>query len=880
MEPENTQPAAPQIQVQIESDQLIIPPGGEQEVAIRIKNNGTDIDFIELLVMGIPSDWVDLSERVIRLGPGGEGSVILSLAIPEDADLGEQGLYIRATSQSDPSVRSEGETTLRIGRPASGERVSMVLENNQYSVTPGSSVEIPILLRNNGLEVDHFRLAIENLPTSWLTTSTPVVRLEPGEERTLSFVIKPPRSPSSRAGRNPFTIRMLSQLDPSDRAEAECTLTIGAYTQFSSELSTRRLDAEEVGRVTVRNLGNIHDTYRLSWRSQNDVLEFSPGDQQQIKIAPGEAAAAEFSARPISRPIFGGEFIYPYNVVVQSSDRQTQALNGEVVASATIPTWVAPVAIVGCLLLAVLAAFLLFRPSADERSATQTALAQITEVANQTAAVQATLDFEQTAIANMTQAAAAGQRDDDGDGLTNNEEAQIGTDPQNPDTDADGINDGDEVRVWRTNPLNPDTDGDLLREGEEIQRGTDPLNPDTDGDGLIDGEEIQRGTDPRNPDTDGDNSRDGQEIERGTNPLNPDTDNDQLLDGNESPPCPNPLDPDTDRDGIIDGVDLDPCDANNPSLTATAIAGQPTFTVPAPTATTALPTATTAAPTATTGVTPQPPSVSGLFAFVSDRDGNQEIYLYRTSDNSVTRLTNDGGADIHPVISPDRNRIVFASNRTGDFEIYVMNIDGSNQTNLTNSPTSTDDNPDWSPDNTEIAFSSDRDGNREIYIMQADGNLPINITQNPALDTEPNWFEDNRLLLGTGEWITFSTNRDGNREIYMMRTDGSGQINISNAPGDDTQPAARPDGQRVIFVATRDGNQEIYQMNTDGTNQRRLTNNPASDQQPAWSPDGNWMIFTTNRDGNQELYVYRMDGSQSGPLQASPGTNEEYPSWR
>jgi TolB protein len=164
--------------------------------------------------------------------------------------------------------------------------------------------------------------------------------------------------------------------------------------------------------------------------------------------------------------------------------------------------------------------------------------------------------------------------------------------------------------------------------------------------------------------------------------------------------------------------------------------------------------------------------------------------------------------------------------------------------------------------------------------MQSDGNAPTNISQNSNLDTEPDWFEDNRILLGTGEWITFSTNRDGNREIYMMRTDGSGQINISNNTFDDTQPTARQDGQRVLFVSNRDGNQEIYQMNTDGSNQRNLTNNGGNDQHPAWSPDGNWMIFSTNRTANLELYVYRMDGSQAGPLQPNPGTNEEFPDWQ
>jgi outer membrane protein OmpA-like peptidoglycan-associated protein len=97
--------------------------------------------------------------------------------------------------------------------------------------------------------------------------------------------------------------------------------------------------------------------------------------------------------------------------------------------------------------------------------------------------------------------AVEGPLDSDGDGLTDAEEAALGTDPYDPDTDKDRLSDGDEVKKYHTNPLDPDTDVDSLKDGEEVYDfKTDPLNRDTDGGGVADGHEVKEDrTDPLNP---------------------------------------------------------------------------------------------------------------------------------------------------------------------------------------------------------------------------------------------------------------------------------------------------------------------------------------------------------------------------------------------
>ncbi len=83
-------------------------------------------------------------------------------------------------------------------------------------------------------------------------------------------------------------------------------------------------------------------------------------------------------------------------------------------------------------------------------------------------------------------------------------------------------------------------------------------------------------------------------------------------------------------------------------------------------------------------------------------------------------------------------QIAFVSNRDGNFEVYVMDTDGSNQTRLTNNP-AIDEGPAWSPDGTKIAFRSDRDGNFEVYVMDTDGSNQTRLTNNPAFDSFPAW---------------------------------------------------------------------------------------------------------------------------------------------
>ncbi len=151
-------------------------------------------------------------------------------------------------------------------------------------------------------------------------------------------------------------------------------------------------------------------------------------------------------------------------------------------------------------------------------------------------------------------------QDSDGDGLSDKNEKESGMNPKKADTDNDGLNDGAEVKKYKTDPLKADSDGDGLNDGAEVnQHKTNPLIADSDGDGLNDGAEVnQYKTDPLKADSDGDGLNDGAEVNQyKTDPLKADSDDDGLSDGEEiNQYKSDPLMADSDGDGLNDGVEV------------------------------------------------------------------------------------------------------------------------------------------------------------------------------------------------------------------------------------------------------------------------------------------------------------------------------------
>ncbi|NWF68597.1 MAG: PD40 domain-containing protein [Chloroflexi bacterium] len=265
------------------------------------------------------------------------------------------------------------------------------------------------------------------------------------------------------------------------------------------------------------------------------------------------------------------------------------------------------------------------------------------------------------------------------------------------------------------------------------------------------------------------------------------------------------------------------------------------------------------------GVSARAQEAAPRIIFVSERDGQREIYAVNADGTDLQNLTRDPAADVYPQWRSGGAEILFYSNRSGVWASYLMDADGANvrfiaatdtplravpvpapdgrssayrarvgtfwRLHVTNGDTTrlltspgADDGPfSWSPDSRALAF--ERSG--EIYVTRLDGTLPpVNLTLSAAYDSQPAWSPAGTQIAYVSNW-----------EIFLMdAADGRAPYNLTQNAAYDVAPAWSPDAQQIAFASFRDGNWEIYAMQSDGCAVRRLTNDNGWDGLPQWQP--------------------------------------------
>jgi len=170
-----------------------------------------------------------------------------------------------------------------------------------------------------------------------------------------------------------------------------------------------------------------------------------------------------------------------------------------------------------------------------------------------------------------------------------------------------------------------------------------------------------------------------------------------------------------------------------------------------------------------------------------------------------------------------------------------------------------------------IAFTTDRDGNREVYLMNTDGSGLNNLTRHPAQDSDVTW----------SPWrdrLAFASDRSGNSDIFVMNADGSSVTQLTSGTADQIRPAWSANGSWIAYVSNEDGDWEIFVMSASGSGVVQLTRNTAWDSFPSWSPDSLKLAFTSDRDGNYELYLFDLTTQVETRLTDNPAS-DAFPAW-
>ena len=246
-----------------------------------------------------------------------------------------------------------------------------------------------------------------------------------------------------------------------------------------------------------------------------------------------------------------------------------------------------------------------------------------------------------------------------------------------------------------------------------------------------------------------------------------------------------------------------------------------------------------------------------------------QVFIVDLKSKRMHRLLKHEGEDACPYFSPDGQGVVFAStlhdpSKGGNYskpddyptaaEIYIARADGTGLKRLTFNDAYEAESS-FSPDGKKILFTSNRDGNLELYLMNTNGSEQTRLTFTEDLQEEGAFFMPNGKEIVYRAWEKENPNHVS--QIYIIGAHGKNNRPITHDAAFNWSPYPSPDGRRIVYASDRDerGNYEIYLMNVDGTEIRRLTFNEKFDSFPVFAPDGRTINFTSIRRGPPQVYL-------------------------
>ena len=248
--------------------------------------------------------------------------------------------------------------------------------------------------------------------------------------------------------------------------------------------------------------------------------------------------------------------------------------------------------------------------------------------------------------------------------------------------------------------------------------------------------------------------------------------------------------------------------------------------------------------------------------------GDRELYSAYEDGTGVVRLTFSLGDDFYGAYSPDGRKIAFISDREGSQQMYVMNADGSGAKRVTNLTGFwwTAAPPAWSPDGKMIAFSGGFSGSPtldDVYIMNANGSGLTTLISSEASDISPQFSPD-------GKRIAFSSLRSGNNEAWTANVDGTDQKQLTQCEVVSCgTPSWSPDGTRMAYTVGWGAEVRIVPVGAPNFVVATIAN--ASD--PIWAPDGVKLVLDASLSSDMMVVDANGNGITMVPLFEKSGVH-------
>lgn len=211
-------------------------------------------------------------------------------------------------------------------------------------------------------------------------------------------------------------------------------------------------------------------------------------------------------------------------------------------------------------------------------------------------------------------------------------------------------------------------------------------------------------------------------------------------------------------------------------------------------------------------------------------------------------------------VSRDGRRVAFVSERDGNPEVYVADVRGGAAVRLTRSPRAADGTPVWSPDGERIAWASVVRGRSNVFVMNADGSARRRLVFGGGRITAPEWSPD-------GTSVAFGSDRDGFPGLWSAPVSGGPPVLLHHLRRPVDRISWRPDGAVIALGSSGD----VLLFDVASASLSVLVGGPAADGEPDWSPEGATLVFARASRGQRTLLTVQASGGEPARIRGSGG---------